>query len=97
MLKRNKSFARRRYTGLVPTIIGLVGFIGSIATGIYVGLWELFIKRGIIAFVDAIKQPVIDSGDIGLSILNLIIASPVGWLVAIICMGITAFIAGIFD
>jgi len=90
-------YRRKQYTNGIAIIVALLGLIGSIAAGVYVGVWLLFINAGVIGFIEAVKQPVIDSGAIGWSIFNMIIASPAGWLTAVIGLFITGVIASIFE
>lgn len=60
-------------------IIGWIIIIFSILLGLYVGVWTLF-AGGIMDIVAAINP--LNGLQIALGIIKIIIASPVGWMIA---------------
>lgn len=64
----------------MKTFIAIILLIASAALGLYVGAYLLFIC-GIVDIIDQVKAPVTDSFTIAISVVKIVIAAPVGWLI----------------
>lgn len=81
MVFKTKKKVERRDKKIMKKAINILGtiiIIVSMLLGLYVGLWLLFVG-GIIQIANAINP--INTLQIGLGILKIIFASPVGWMI----------------
>ena len=76
--KKTKKRRDKKIMKKVINILGIIIIIASIALGLYVGLWLLFVG-GIVQIANAVNP--IDGLQIAIGILKIIFASPVGWMI----------------
>ena len=68
----------------------------SIALGVYVGFWVMFIG-GIVQIVEAVKDVPVNAWGIGFGILRILGAGLVGWLTFLVTALVTWVIAKITE